>query len=251
MKDVSYYSSFLNKLRAFSQEVGTATAEVEILRFRQLITGFAEVKAAAIETDKREASDYCLFDILNISRRETVTHTPFLLNLLNPLGTHSQGELFYRSFLYKFGKTPDCFLSFRPESFIARQEWPAAQYGRIDLMFYHKHQNNRFAWVIENKIDAGDQDQQVSRYFEYLSNELRITPERMRIFYLTKYGTFPGDHSIEKTLREQLIAQDILHILSYKNHILPWLMEIQNNILADSVRFTVQQYIHLLKKIAP
>jgi hypothetical protein len=42
---------------------------------------------------------YNLFHILKIRHYESRVHTPFLVNLLSPKGSHAQGDLFYRVFL--------------------------------------------------------------------------------------------------------------------------------------------------------
>lgn len=79
--------------------------------------------------------------------------------------------------------------------------------GRIDILIYNK--TNKV--IIENKIFAGDQVNQLLRYYNY--------DKAAKLYYLTLFGTGPSE---ESTGKGQL-KFDPNNCLSYASDILQWL----------------------------
>ena len=102
-----------------------------------------------------------IFKILGIGRREVSTHSPMLGNLLNPKGSHGQGDAFLRLFVSMLGIADFDTASARLELeyYIGRVTEKSG--GRIDIVILDKDGNAIF---IENKIGAGDQKKQLQRY---------------------------------------------------------------------------------------
>ena len=69
--------------------------------------------------------------------------------------------------------------------------------GRIDLFIEGKN----FTLIIENKIDAGDQPQQLKRYIESVRDEYA---KDTYVIYLTRWGYTPSENSLPVPLRNEL-----------------------------------------------
>ncbi len=77
-----------------------------------------------------------------------------------------------------------------------------------------------FAFSIENKIDAGDQENQIKDYSSYLKKEYK---ENYCLLYLTPDGHKPSTYSIDEKTRDKLEKNNRLIIIDYGEHILPLL----------------------------
>ena len=201
--------------------------------------------------DKGIASRFNLFSILKINWKEALVHTPFLAHLLNPQESHSQGDLFYKEFIRTVlsEKAQSIFLNITQEHlYIKDEEWIGN--GQIDIFIHHKDKENPFVIIIENKIFAGDQYLQLKRYYEYATKNLRISPDRVKLFYLTPIESTPPDESIEKELKKGLINKGILVPISYEYHIIKWLKSCQLIIEALVVQHSLKQYILTLESFS-
>ena len=69
--------------------------------------------------------------------------------------------------------------------------------GRIDLFIEGKN----FTLIIENKIDAGDQPQQLKRYIDSVRDEYA---KDTYVIYLTRWGYTPSENSLPVPLRNEL-----------------------------------------------
>ncbi len=114
-----------------------------------------------------------IFDALGIARRE-INHSNFLAWLLDPSESHGQGDLFLKAVLMDMLKNapPER----RPLSAAhldgtdlhdaeIRREW-----RHIDLHIACPSQ--RFAVIIENKVDSGEHSDQLARYEKFAREEL-------------------------------------------------------------------------------
>lgn len=94
------------------------------------------------------------------------------------------------------------------------------------------------AVIIENKIGASDQNEQLKRYHETLKDKFK----KISILYLTPFGTSPSENSKGNL--------DIKQI-SYNTHIINWLktclknMQISNN---NRLYVSIEMYIELIQK---
>ncbi len=104
--------------------------------------------------------------------------------------------------------------------------------GRIDILIRDKHNPEV---VIENKINAADQEKQISRYLKTLP--------RAKVFLLTL-------SSVNRANRSNAKDRERLACISYAWHILPWLEACRKEAaLAPLVRETITQYIHLIQRL--
>lgn len=118
--------------------------------------------------------------------------------------------------------------------------------GRIDIVLKFFLENNKKVIIIENKIYADDQYQQLKRYYDSMLLE-GYKSEEIELVYLTLTGTEPSEDSV-KGLPSGV--KENIRIISYKDDIITW---IENCIKEVSqvpiIRETLVQYESLLKKI--
>ena len=188
---------------------------------------------------KITGENYNIFRILKVHSKEVRLHSAILADLLNPQGTHEQGDVFLRLFIEQFNeqfKIQD----FNPESSEVLSEcylgpMTDTEGGRIDIL---GTDNRKKHFIIENKINAGDQENQLIRYHNFDKNA--------PLFYLTLEGTAPSIQSIG----DVLLPSKHYTCISYKAHIIEWLEQCKKETVNFPIlRETITQYIFLLKHL--
>ena len=182
-------------------------------RFDHMKVALHALKTALYKLNTYRARAFNLFRLLRIERNEVATHSVVLADLLSPYGTHGQGYLFLRTFLHycaeKWAGMFPC-LHGDIESavwFVDREKITA--FGKLDLVI--SCPDLHFLLVIENKIDAGEQPNQLQRYAQWMDSQRVYFPKRV-LLYLTPQGTpsrTAGRHSYVS--------------LSYRHDIFQWL----------------------------
>ena len=115
-------------------------------------------------------------------------------------------------------------------------------------MIKYKAERQQKAIVIENKIYAGDQKEQLERYHKFLSRTLQLLEEQFLLLYLRPFRYPPSiPHSISKEDYQRLKENGVLRELGYREDILPMLEQRIPEIKAPVVAQTVRQYIRTLK----
>jgi hypothetical protein len=175
-----------------------------------------------------------IFSVLGMEADEVYTHSQFLAELLNPQGAHGLGDIFLKLLLKQLEIT-DFELNHVgcvAEHYIGPVTMTEG--GRIDIMIYNK--TNKI--IIENKIFAVDQVNQLLRYYNY--------DQKAKLYYLTLFGTGPNEVS---TGNGQLKSDQFKH-LSYATDMLQWLEQCRKEATNIPVlRETITQYIALIKKL--
>lgn len=106
----------------------------------------------------------------------------------------------------------------------------------IDLLI----SNDRQAILIENKIRAGDQPQQLQRYQEVLVTQ-KYDMESITLVYLTPYGHRPSEQSAGEIPVEQIQR------VSYRDDLREWLLGCQRRAFDDpGLRESIAQYLRLI-----
>lgn len=221
-----------------------------IQSYNDLITRYKDFLQTWYKNDQTEASRFNLFSILKIKWKEAQVHTPFLTELLNPQGTHSQGSLFYKEFIRVVlpKKDQEIFKNVNTKYLYIKDE-EGIKNGYIDIFIYHKDKVNPFVLIIENKILAGDQEKQLSRYYKFLKGMPGIDRNRMRILYLLPIEDLPSEQSIEKELRQELKEKGVLITISYQHDIINWLRHCIELVKAPKVLSSLTQYLLTLESI--
>jgi hypothetical protein len=199
------------------------------------------------EIAKITGENFNIFRILKVEAREVKLHSAFIAELLNPIGSHAMGNLFAIDFLkilsekwkLKNGSEAKIPFDFFAENIrsVEIEKWinykTDTDGGYIDILLTDDKNNHI---IIENKIYAGDQDNQLLRYHNFDSSS--------PIIYLTLYGSIPSDYST--TQNESVLKQ--LICISYKDDILNWLVECKKHTVDHPIlRETLTQYINNIK----
>jgi hypothetical protein len=185
-------------------------------------------KAAIIQLRQEVLqSEYAfnIFQVLRAGHEEVSLHSRFLYELLNPRGSHGMGDVFLRCFA-KICSLPD--LSY-DNVYVMRE------HANIDILI----RDNNHAIIIENKIYASDQFEQLKRYYKY-AESLHLKPY---LLYLTLDGREPPEHSISYLLEK-------VNPLSYSVEIRKWLTAcVQEAAMKPTLRETIIQYQHLIAQL--
>ena len=158
-----------------------------------------ELKAAneKFQQKKKEGRcDFNIFEALKVEMKENY-HSAFLAYLLDSNKGHYQ-NIFLEKFLERITNTQGLktklknFKSQNCESITT--ESSTHQSRRIDILIKF---NNGYHIIIENKINAYDQEAQIRDYVESL-HEQGVEAKQILVIYLTRYDTDPSDDSLCK-----------------------------------------------------
>ena len=203
-----------------------------ISEINQIITKTNAIINEYEKIDKITGNNFNIFQILGLTNYEVKLHSKFIAELLNPKGSHGQNDTFLKLFIETLDidnfDNKNCIV--KTEKYIGKKEKETG--GRLDIFI--KNQNNGKTIIIENKIYADDQENQLIRYNNYNPSYL---------FYLTLYGTEPSEKSIGN-----LIKGKDFHTLSYENEILDWLIKCRKEAsIYPLLREAISHYINLIK----
>lgn len=202
-----------------------------------------------IRKEKRKRGEcFNIFEVLGISHKETITHSPFLVELLNPKGCHGCESTFLKAFLEivlhksftaeELGKA-----KVSSEKSIGNKNEDATEGGRLDIQIII----GTSLIIIENKIDAEEQKNQLLRYYNHAESEVKKgSTKDYKLLYLTLFGNEASEFSTGGKLK----AGEHYCTISYSRDILSWL-ECCKAISIDKplVRETLTQYITVIKKL--
>lgn len=198
----------------------------EIEQIRNLFT-----KIESLNLQKKDTTNFNIFHVLGVEHYE-LWHSTILKEFLNVKESHDFKNDFLDYFVNNYINDNKFF--FNTKNANIRQE-EQFDNGRIDLLIESEDRNT--AIIVENKIYAPDQSQQLQRYDEYA----RRTYNDYKIVYLSLFGTEPTEDSKGNT-------EPIL--LSYKEHILKWLEScIQKSAEYPAVRESLIMYKNLIKDL--
>jgi len=196
------------------------------------------------EIRRAKGEEFNIFSILNVQSREVRLHSKIIAELLNVKGSHGMKDIFLKKFLENKNIWEDVeFDILNSEVFVEKNAGPIinndcnSEGGRIDIVIETPKQ----LIVIENKIYASDQENQLMRYYKYCELQNKI----FRLLYLTLGGSIASDYS-SGVLHENVNY----YCISYKEDILNWL----ENSLILTINFPIveeilKQYIKTIKQL--
>jgi hypothetical protein len=237
----------IEQLGQFLQRYKTFVQEPSDLRLHQFVQRFGHVRTALEaladldrHSQRRLASRFNLFKALGVERREVQTHSAFLAELFRPNGAHGQGTLFLDKFLQYCSKGDELNRFPRIQSTDAAS-WEvecekSVPEGQLDIVV--QSPESKFLMVIENKIDAAEQKDQIGRYQGWLSRRREYPRDRRVLIYLTPDGRRANTASNEDYFR-----------LSYAEDVVEWLRLALPNVEAPRVRDAVIQYLDLIESL--
>ena len=173
-----------------------------------------------------------VFSLLKVDHYEN-THSSIIAELLRPHGTHGLNDAFLKLFIEEITESVP-FKEFAVENASVITEADTGN-GRIDILLddFKGH-----AIIIENKLYAPDQPEQLFRYNTFAASKYEET--NYHLFYLTLDGKEATIDSAKGVTYQRI---------SYKDHLVNWLGKcIEKSAQFPLVRETLIQYrIHLKK----
>jgi len=231
--------SFFHRYRKFTGDRTQLRLREFKMRFGHTKVALQSIKTVFHEYNRNLAGDFNLFSLLGVERFEVATHSAFLVALLNPQGTHGQMSLFLETFLRHFSeKFGDPFPTLYDD--IGKATWyvdkeKVTAFGNLDLVI--SCPDLQFLLVIENKIGAVEQPDQLKRYAEWMDTQKEYFSSPILI-----YLTPRGDKAASANGCEY-------YPLSYHEDIKSWLEKSYGEIQAPRVKDVIFQYLQVVKNL--
>ena len=178
--------------------------------------------------------DFNIFRVLRQESDEVNLHSKFIIELLSNIPFYS--EKFRKLFLKNIGLE---------EKYFTDNVKVKREYKNIDILLTEKDR----AVIIENKIYAEDQGEQLARYYDIMKNN----SNEVKVFYLTLEGRDPSKQSLGKKLCFEGSYEEnkeSIKNLSYKNNIANWIEEcIKESEDVPVIRETLIQYLEVVNRL--
>jgi hypothetical protein len=199
---------------------------------KMLITLYGKIEL--IEEIKRQKGDeFNIFSILNMERLEVSTHSAFIYELIYPNGTHFQKDAYLKIFVEEVLNIKD----FAFENAEVGRETVIDNSRRIDFTI----ENADYYIAIEMKIDATDQEAQISDYYKYAEEQAEKQNKIPKVYYLTLDGKDADEKSSKGIDYERISFQ--FHILNFIEK------SIEKSANLPIIRESLIQYRNLILKI--
>lgn len=191
---------------------------------------------AALKEARLRGEAFNVFRTCGVNHYEN-THSAIMAEWLDPRGSHGQGDLFLKHFLSRLlSSEPSRFAEGFDTGHATVSTEHSTEVGRFDILI-EDHAGK--ALIIENKIYAQDQDEQLKRYERYANEKYR------KGNYLLLYLTLDGCEASEQSGD----GVDYLCI-SYKETISAWLEDCIRSVYDKPfLRETMIQYRNLVKQL--
>ena len=190
---------------------------------------------------KEKGDNYNLFKVINMTGDETRVHSAMIADLLNPNGQHQMGDIFLKLFIDRLNELTD------PISFACNNaKVECEKYigpktdtdgGRLDIYLT----DGTHHIVIENKIYATDQENQLLRYHRFLKRCSKNENDTL-LLYLSLDGEV---HDMDKTIGGEEIT---FFTISYAHFILNWLTDCRHMAMDKPLmREGIAHYLNIIK----
>ena len=204
---------------------------VEKKTIQNLLSQIKTISRSYDKVEKALGENFNIFSVLGIEHYEETTHSRFIGELLNMNGHHNFGNKFLIAFLniLDLNNIDFDFINYNIylEHYIGNVTETTG--GRIDILLVDCNDKKL---MIENKIYAREQKNQLLRYYNY--------DESGTLLFLTLYGYNSDNHkSFESYIN-----------ISYSENIIKWLNRCQEIAVENPIlRETIKQYKNLIKKL--
>ncbi|WP_282071359.1 PD-(D/E)XK nuclease family protein [Polaribacter atrinae] len=197
---------------------------------KKLLKKVKEISEKYEELNKVSGNSFNVFNVINVTSDEVRLHSKFLAELLNPKGSHGQDDVFLQLFAKQLNIDIDTVsATVEVEKYIGVKTKTSG--GYLDI--YVKDSKGK-SFIIENKIYAPDQENQLLRYYNFDSKNL---------FYLNLLGDEPSGDSCGL-----LMIDKDFKIISYKSDIIEWLSACRKEAVElPLLREGITHYINLIK----
>lgn len=246
-------------------------------RIKHLLQNVAVIQKKFDDKAKITGENFNVFSVMNMEHSEVSTHSAIIGELLNPNGSHGQGDFFLNLFIKEiknaFGSEVDDNQINKLANFdilvndkICERtigleiNWEKVTGGRIDLIV----EDHKQILIIENKLYAIDQPLQLIRY----DNFAKTKGKDYYLLYLTLFGKelekeekldgmVRGYNFMHTEISEYKIFTEenknnncLYHPISFEVHIRDWIKKcLEKPDLRPFLKATLKQYLALIKKI--
>ena len=214
--------------------------ETDLVERRAAVHGLLQACSnLRVEYQRRSrdnAPNHNVFRLLRIERSEVGLHSPFLADLLDPFGSHGQGTVFLRNFFDMLARHEQKFVDLTAA---VRETAPPSEWivererGRIDISIRSRRAG--LLMFIENKIDAGEQYDQLTRYRSRL--ERQGSYDHRFLVYLS-----PKNSGQPQTGTPHIC-------LTYEEDIVKWLKSCAIPDMPKHVLTNLQQYLEIISNL--
>lgn len=184
---------------------------------------------------RKKENKYNIFSILKQEEKEEGCHSRIIFNLINDCESNKLEKRFLKLF---FKEVLDEEFDEKKKYFVEREK-NLGKYGRADLFI---EDSDGKAYLIEMKINAGDQSKQLSRYNQYLKKNYK---DDYQIYYLTLNGYHPSSYSLKGRAEVEYI------IISFVDNIYNWIEKCIEEVGENNkiLKINLEQYLETLTKI--
>lgn len=238
----------------------------KIKEIQKLLLNVSAISKKYENLAKITGENFNIFNVLGLSTREVRTHSAFIAELLNPNGSHEQGDEFLKLFIKILGSKFNSFELDSAKALVDVEKGTGlinkdkTEGGNLDIIV----SDNNKAIIVENKIYAIDQKSQLIRYYNYGIKNYKDSgcEPRFVLLYLTLYGKNASELSIkldttpmkmDECFKKELVHNDKnkdYYILSYEEDIIEWLKSCKEKAVNHPIlRETMTQYINLIKQL--
>lgn len=194
----------------------------------------AETKQRRI--DRKQATGFNVFKLIKPDENKL---SAILADLLDPQGSHGQGDLFLRRLFEKLGLRSVAKLA---TNATIKREAPTHKIlkyrRRIDVLV---EAGTGALLAIENKVDSPEQTDQVKDYLEHLRQCALDQPLQTALIYLTPNGRLPK--SLPPETVKELQDRGTLHCWSYQRKLRDWLETCRQDCAAQRIRNFLSDFI--------
>ena len=204
------------------------------------------------QKDRASGDLFNFFEVCKIQTKE-IRHSMFIAELLNPKGSHGQGNLFLCEFVKLLNTRANTSenIEFRNVPFDTDKHidvW--REFKCIDIPIF----NSSDVIIIENKINA---EARAGQLFEYANRWkegcLRRTVKA--VVYLTPNGRHPGKAALNpakgKMKIDDIDPEKMLLLISYETDVLEWLERCLQKVNKEqsNLFFMLQQYMTCIRNL--
>ena len=124
-------------------------------------------KGKTVEEERLHRGElFNIFQVCGVNHYE-VTHSAIIAEMLSPKGSHGQGVVFLKEFIETIADNNNIVVDFNVSDVVVETEKVVGT-GRIDI--FVSNSSNQVI-IIENKIYAQDQQEQLKRYEDYIISQ--------------------------------------------------------------------------------
>lgn len=212
---------------------------ISIRKQRIMLNKFNKIFSLHKKEQAKEGGTFNICSLLRKTNDEVNLHSKLIYELINPCGSHAQGNKFFKLFITE-GLELDLDDIDNNKTIVNREDLTDVN-RRIDFTI----ETSKYLIGIEMKIDAGDQDKQLSDYMKELSrrNSKYKQKKEIKLFYLTKFGDMPSEQSLGSLNKEDI------SLLSFSLDIERWLSECIKKTNITKLQESIKQYQEIIHRI--